>query len=106
MVNGTVSPASTVNSPMVVISSVPRSATGVMNWIALGPATATAPKMLAYPRNAASVIEAQDDLGVHPHPARLAVDQADQIDLIFSFLRQGHEIDDFGIAFWRLEVGL
>lgn len=58
-----------------------------------------AAEMLAYPRNAASVIEAQDDLGTHPHPTFLAVDQADQIDLIFSFLRQGHEIDDFGVAF-------
>ena len=44
IVNGTISPASTVNSPTVVNSGVPRSATGEMNWIAFGPATALGPK--------------------------------------------------------------
>ncbi len=43
IVNGTISPASTVNSPIVVSSGVPCSGTGVMNWIACGPATALGP---------------------------------------------------------------
>src|SRR5260370_30244522 len=43
IVNGTVLPALTVNSPTVVSSGVPRSATGVLNWIAFGPAIALNP---------------------------------------------------------------
>ena len=43
IVNGTHSPALTVNSPTVVSSGVPCSATGVVNWIAFGPAMAPGP---------------------------------------------------------------
>ena len=56
------------------------------------------------PRNAAAVIEAQNDLGVHAHTTGISADQADQIDLAVR-LGRWHEIDDGGTAGVGLEAG-
>ena len=41
-------------------------------------------EMLAYPGNAAAIIEAHDQLGAHRHPAFVASDQTDQINLVLA----------------------
>src|SRR2546423_15219263 len=62
-----------------------------------------AAEMLAYPGDAAAIIEAHDQLGVHPHPALVASDQADQVDLVLA-IRQRHEIDQRDAALGGLEL--
>ena len=59
--------------------------------------------MLPHPGNAAAVIEAHDQFGAHLHPAGIAPDEADQVDLVLAF-GQGHEVDQRDAAFGGLEL--
>ena len=60
-------------------------------------------EMLPDPGDAAAIVEPHDQLGAHRHPALVAPDQADEVDL-FLPVSQRDEVDQRDAALGRFEL--